>query len=226
MNEPPLPQTRYEPSYTQTPYNPYLAPQAAPFPATNAYATHRTAEGGWVKWLYLLLTLGVPLAGLLSAFAILVMNVDVDLATQLEGATYGLVSLGHTVFALLWIYIVWSALPVDVREDTSPGGAVGALFIPFYNLVWAFQLNATLCRGIDRQLVERGQTAQAPRTLAVLAPTLHIITRVAGGIAGVCKAPIVAAYVPWISCIVWTVYMFRVDRARSLVAATTGQVTP
>ena len=48
-----------------------------------------------------------------------------------------LVLIPAVIFGSILHYRCWHALPIEYRA-TSPGKAVGYLFIPFYNLYWAF----------------------------------------------------------------------------------------
>lgn len=52
------------------------------------------------------------------------------------------------IFGSILHYRCWHALPVEYRS-TSPGKAVGYLFIPFYNLYWAFISLVKLADGYE-----------------------------------------------------------------------------
>jgi len=200
------------------PYNPYLAPQQYAPPPQSHFANVAVAAGAPIKWLYLAATAGLPLA--VAFFAILMAaGVPRATVTALAGGIDGLIGLAHIVLAFIWIHTVWTALPVEHREGTTPGGAVGALFNPFYNLVWAFQLNTTLCRGFDAMLEARGMRAQAPRTLAVVAPAVHLVSRLCAIVANVGGAPDIGALAAFVANVLWTIYMFRVDRVRTTLAS-------
>jgi hypothetical protein len=107
------------------------------------------------------------------------------------------------VAAAVWLYMAWASVPSSMRYTDrgrwiTPGKAVGYLFIPFYNLYWMFVANQGLCEAVDRTLLSQGGMARAPRGLARTACTVQIIPY-----CNLLVAPIL-----------WTVYMFQVDRAR------------
>ena len=113
----------------------------------------------------------------------------------------------------MWIYGAWSDVPRPrrVEQDVTPGGAVGRLFIPAFNLYWLFAVNQKLCTAIDRELVGAGQRPAAPVTLAVLAPAVHIghviAIRAAEGL------PVLFAFCA--TSLVWFLYMYESDGARA-----------
>ncbi len=58
------------------------------------------------------------------------------------------VGITAIVFSCILHHKCWSAIPEEFRA-TSPGKAVGFLFIPFFNFYWAFISWPTLARGLD-----------------------------------------------------------------------------
>ena len=60
----------------------------------------------------------------------------------------GIVAVVFIVFFMIWHYHNWDLLDEDLRK-TSPGRAVGFLFIPFYNLYWVFVSFIWLWEGLN-----------------------------------------------------------------------------
>lgn len=88
-----------------------------------------------IKWDLALFLLGLATSlGVSSDIASYVGKSEVS-----DGfAGIGLVALiPAIIFGSILHYQCWHALPIEYRA-TSPGKAVGYLFIPFYNLYWAF----------------------------------------------------------------------------------------
>ena len=54
-----------------------------------------------------------------------------------------------TVFACILHFRVWSAVPASARS-TTPGKAVGFLFIPFFNFYWYFPSFVGLAESIEK----------------------------------------------------------------------------
>jgi hypothetical protein len=115
----------------------------------------------------------------------------------------GLCWIGMLVLALVWLHAAWSALPQPERRtrsgrEVTPSAAVGLLFVPFFNVYWAFVVALGLCDAIDRRLEGAGSYTRAPRGLAVgalLAPLL----------------PFVGVFSP----VLWFFYMCGVERAQA-----------
>ena len=64
---------------------------------------------------------------------------------------------GNTVTTIVFHYRVWKLIPAQFAE-TTPGKAVGYLFIPFFNFYWAFTSFAGLNRSLNRFAEARGLT--------------------------------------------------------------------
>ncbi len=56
----------------------------------------------------------------------------------------------YTIFTMLWHYNNWELVPEEVRA-TTPGKAVGFLFIPFYNFYWIFVSFIGLWKGLNEK---------------------------------------------------------------------------
>ncbi len=64
-----------------------------------------------------------------------------------------------TIFHLTMVYKMWKSIQ-DGTPRTSPGKAVGFLFIPFFNLYWLFQVYPGFATDYNRYLKEKN--LQAP----------------------------------------------------------------
>jgi len=56
--------------------------------------------------------------------------------------------IAFVVFFMIWHYHNWDLLDKDLRK-TTPGKAVGYLFIPFYNFYWIFVSYIWLWEGLN-----------------------------------------------------------------------------
>ena len=54
-----------------------------------------------------------------------------------------------TVFMCVWLYQAWDSVPAPYRS-TTPGRAVGLLFVPVFNLYWVFRAIPGLSSAIQR----------------------------------------------------------------------------
>ncbi|MBN1808170.1 MAG: DUF4328 domain-containing protein [Planctomycetes bacterium] len=75
--------------------------------------------------------------------------VVVGLATM----AWMMAGIAALIVYLIWMYKTWDAVPEQYRGGTSPGKAIGFLFIPFYNLYWIFRAVAGLSKSIQRALL-------------------------------------------------------------------------
>ena len=111
-----------------------------------------------------------PVAGKLSAFwmSSLITYILTNLLWGISGmrGIGGQETLEHRFwFVIAWIvstvfwsllhYHCWNALPAKHRA-TSPGKAVGYLFIPFYSIYWAFISFPKLADGVNAWRAEKG----------------------------------------------------------------------
>jgi cytochrome b561 len=172
--------------------------------------------GSRTKWLHLtfyILMFVLPIAGLvgMSVFWDDVRGTDSRETFQLSmfalmGAGY-LSMFGQMIAALVWIYKSWNAIPDGYRvgadgKHYSPGGAIGMMFIPFFNLYWMFVMPIALCDAIDRINGQNGAPVRAPRGLAIAAAVCQLIP-----------------YVNFlIAPLMWFLFMRAADRAKSYLA--------
>ena len=193
-------------------FNPYAPPQAV---SDVARAPVQLPRGRALKWIY------GGLAGVTFFVLVLTHLVAYSDETQVLWDAVGVIdkpiALVRIVLALMWIHGAWSDVPRQLRAelDVTPGGAVGRLFIPAFNLYWMFALNQKLCTAIDRVLVGAGQRPAAPFALATLAPALHIghaiFSKVSEGL------PVLFSF--GASSLLWFVYMYESDGARAKMLA-------
>ncbi len=92
------------------------------------------------------------------------------------------------IFWCMWLHRSWSAVPPEHRS-TTPGRAVGFLFIPFFNLYWIF-------RAIP------GLSASIRRATAAVAPQ-----RASSASYGLGIAAAVVALIPYVSIVVWLLFL-------------------
>lgn len=102
--------------------------------------------------------------------------------------TFGLSAIASIVLFCIILYKCWQQIQ-DGYARTSPGKAVGFLFIPFYNLYWIFQAypgfvrdsNAYIQRhGLPVKLQDEGlATAYCVLTLLCLVPYLNVLAGLA-----------------------------------------------
>jgi hypothetical protein len=77
---------------------------------------------------------------------------------------------------LVMVYKMWSAIQ-DGRPRTSPGAAVGLLFVPLFNLYWVFQAYWGWTRDYNIYVAERGLTSRrAPEGLAMTICVLMLLS--------------------------------------------------
>ena|GEM_PF-626907 len=63
--------------------------------------------------------------------------------------------VGVVVFQYLILYQSWKLIPADIAR-TTPGRAVGFLFIPIFNLYWMFIAYAGLCKDMNKTFRQCG----------------------------------------------------------------------
>ena len=63
------------------------------------------------------------------------------------------------IFHLMFVYKFWKSIQ-DGHPRTTPGKAVGFLFIPFFNVYWLFQIYPGFATDYNRYLQEKGIQAR------------------------------------------------------------------
>lgn len=82
------------------------------------------------------------------------------------------VNIAAVVFGCIHLYRCWKLLQ-DGKARTTPGKAVGFMFIPFFNLYWVFVAIAGLAKDVNQYLNERN--IAGPRMNEGLALTTAIL---------------------------------------------------
>src|SRR5262249_20341459 len=150
-------------------YNPYASPAAPPAQRSSVGAQ---APGENVRWLYLTsAAISAPIYVVGAFWEPLGLTYQTAHTLVSFDASLGLVRI---VLACMWIHAAWSSIPVWWRAGITPASAVGRFFIPLYNLYWAFDVNAFICRETNRTLTAANQPERAPLQLAYFAMVLHI----------------------------------------------------
>jgi hypothetical protein len=95
------------------------------------------------------------------------------------------------ILFFVWLYRAWASVPPEYRS-TSPGRAVGFLFIPFYNIYWIFRAMPGLSASTRR--AQEGLTG---------APA-------GGGAYGIGIAAAVISIIPYVNTFAWIFVMIWV----------------
>lgn len=115
---------------------------------------------------------------------------DVILLTSIGSL---LACIPWTIATMMLHYRCWKAIPADVAR-TSPGAAVGLLFVPFFNIYWVFVSYAGLAEDCAKAL----DTKTSARGLGI---TFGILTIVWGifAIVPLVSIPIgIACFIIWL----------------------------
>ena len=84
------------------------------------------------------------------------------------------ISLGGTVFCCILLYLLWKRVPTDIAR-TSPGKAVGFLFIPIFSFYWFFVAYKGLGEDMNRTLRQRGIQYRINESLGLVYCILSIL---------------------------------------------------
>jgi len=96
---------------------------------------------------------GLTLSIILDFWGLMVLDQDLLLAETLLGFAL-LPYLYALVVWFVFIYKMWTVIPKKYAR-TTPGKAVGFLFIPFYNLYWIFQAVWGFARDFNSYIAAR-----------------------------------------------------------------------
>ncbi len=89
---------------------------------------------------------------------------DPEAGMGLIGLSWLPMLFGGIVMAVLW-YKMWAAIQ-DGNARTTPGKAIGFLFIPFFNIYWMFQAVWGYAKDFNRYIERHGiNTQQLPEGL-------------------------------------------------------------
>ena len=116
--------------------------------------------------------LGFTIAGIVLMFFLVIVAIAAsaggmdDEAVGVMAAFMGILFLGTMIPALVFfcqtLYLSWQAIDDDNFARTTPGRAVGFLFIPFFNLYWIFVAYHGLAQDLN-QYISRHNLASARR---------------------------------------------------------------
>lgn len=141
---------------SQALYQPNAQPPQMPYPSKGVYPpqipTQQPSSG---------LAIGYSILGTLTWFMsipayILFMQAMIDgyLSGRDEEALAATIvltimfSIPSALLFFIWLYKTWEAVPQQ-HQSTTPGKAVGLLFVPFFNIYWMFRAFPGLSKSIE-----------------------------------------------------------------------------
>jgi hypothetical protein len=131
-----------------------------------------------------------------------------------------LLSLYAGVVALVMWYKAWSAIQ-DEHARTTPGKAVGFLFIPFFNLYWIFQAFWGFAKDYNSHLSRHGiSVPELPAGLFLLYCILILVSLFMGWI------PVVGSVIRIITAVILVVLVNSVCDAVNKLPQTVEQAAP
>ncbi|MEI6676792.1 MAG: DUF4339 domain-containing protein [Verrucomicrobiota bacterium] len=151
-----------------------LFPQDAPPPITPPPYTPNSPPSdtkGFINWIPALVLYCV-VSALSWLIELIELGGDEEASGSLAMIGLPLIILG-VVFICMLHYKCWMALPEGFRF-TTPGRAVGFLFIPFYNFYWAFVSWPKLSEGLMIWQQSRGMTPVDTKGLALTYAILFV----------------------------------------------------
>jgi hypothetical protein len=149
------------------------APAPSMPPPITGGATAKSAHQGHVADNHPPLAIGTALWWLIASCA---MNLVVTLFAppQLSWATF-VPLVAYAVYFSILHYRCWNSLPQSFRA-TTPGKAVGFLFIPFFNFYWAFVTWPKLAKGVVEWQKSRGcQPTENLEAIALGYAAVHVL---------------------------------------------------
>jgi hypothetical protein len=129
-------------------------------------------------------------------------------------------SWAYILIVMAWVYQAWAGIPRAHRGTMTPWRAVLTLWIPVYNLYWAFAMNMALCDTLDGILASAGSDRRAPRTLGIVANAAWLSYSVVIEVVTVADRPtaVLGTAMALAMNALWFAYMLLCDRAREEVA--------
>ena len=82
--------------------------------------------------------------------------------------------IASAVYQFMLIYKLWSLIPRE-RAETTPGKAIGFMFIPFFNLYWIFVAFHGLAKGLNNELRSVAPNKQVSEGLSLTFCILTLI---------------------------------------------------
>jgi hypothetical protein len=184
--------------------DPYAPPRAlTPAPPASA--------GTWIAWLYA--ALAALRVGVMTVYYLGVAPAEY---LRFADPIVRVLAFACSITALFWIHAAFghvNRLLLDrgrlPRLGTTPGGAVGRFFVPFYNLYWCFAVHVFLARGL-REL-GRGRESVALLGVGVVGSAAQLLVGVLATASAVLSFRL-GLVIP----VIWVVYMILADRACSM----------
>jgi len=149
--------TQTAPQNEPTEYQERPYPDQDMGPPAPLYRPGWSLTGGWIA-----------LSALAWCFGVIALLLMLDSGSRISddemigiGISYGLwflTGLPAVILFFVWLYRAWSVVP-PIDRSTSPGKAVGYMFIPFFNLYWVFRAIPGLSAS-----TRRAQQALNPRS--------------------------------------------------------------
>lgn len=183
--------------------NPYAPPEAPLLDAPRA----RGGPSG-LTWAYGLLSGGMALLSGLTW--VIPWSEAVDPLWVVIPQVETPVLAARLALGLAWLGTCWADVPPEHRGGLGPLRVVLYFFVPVFNLIWLFMAHQRLCRAYDVTLMADGGQPAAPRSLAAVAPTLHLAS---GFLPALGWAPL--TYGSYVAAgLAWVLYMVAIDRLR------------
>lgn len=159
-----------------------------------------------------------------AGLSVLTLAMDACVLTGVTNGPNGLFArYAAAGVGLFWLAQQWKVLPPAQRmvggQMRTPSAVAALHFVPFYNLYWMFTVQKRLCEGLDAGLEAAGLPRNAPTTLALLCPLVQLF----GGMGMNLLSHSYGYLVPAVAQSgLWLLYMVRVARVSSQVAARWG----
>lgn len=157
----------------------------------------------------------IPLPGIVIVAVAILLGVIWTILGSEWGTLGSVVAVATVAAVVAWAvlhYQCWHALPIQFRT-TSPGKAVGFLFIPFYNLYWAFVTWPQLSRGYRQWQSER--QLELPNIIPGLEFVLAMVFvayTVFGVIGGLFDLVVIMILIDLGSVVVFALYYFNLAK--------------
>jgi hypothetical protein len=94
---------------------------------------------------------------------------------EIAAIPLGAAAIVTVVFGCIFVYKSWSCLPLD-RRNTTPGKAVGFLFIPIFNLYWPFVAVYGLSKQTNQALRSKALKEFAPERLGLALSVVFVVS--------------------------------------------------
>lgn len=174
----------YAPAQSAQPVQPAPAYSTYPVGSTTPPPFYSTVKASTLKNLYIWFVILFSLSTIASLFTSMIT--DTDAMTSFT-CVVGVLALGGGVLFLLQMYNYWKMIQ-DGYASTTPGKAIGFLFIPLYNLYWAFQtfwgLSKNLNSFIDRHFsaIPGMQVRRAMPTISLVFCIVYLVNMALTGV--------------------------------------------